>query len=233
MKTTGSNSESAKLGGASLRPAVLTDFDDTAAEQNVAELLLQEFGDPTWQDVRTRFRAGEITLKEYQEITFRNILADKETMQNFAKAQANLRPHFGEMLSHCQQRDIPVAVVSQGLDFYIEAVLEKAGFAQLPVHSVSTTFNQDGIGYHDHHAYPGDEHRGNSKGLIVERYQQQGHHVVYIGDGRSDFEAAERADLVFAHKVLAEECQRQQIPFRTFVDFGDVLAALREHPLSG
>jgi len=221
------------LGSVSLRPAVLTDFDDTAAEQNVAELLLQEFGDPTWQDVRTRFRAGEITLKEYQEITFSNILADRETMQYYVKKQANLRPHFGAMLNHCQQRDIPVAVVSQGLDFYIEAVLENEGFGQVPVHSVNTTFNQDGISYHYRHAYPGEEHRGNSKGLIVERYQQQGHHVIYIGDGRSDFEAAERADVVFAHKVLAEECQRQQIPFRPFTDFGDVLAALREYPLNG
>ena len=52
--------------------------------------------------------------------------------------------------------------------------------------------------------------------------------MFYVGDGRSDFEAAERADVVFAHSVLAEECQRQQIPFRPFKDFGDVLAVLSE-----
>ena len=57
--------------------AVLTDFDDTAAYQNVAELLLDRFGDSSWMDIRARFRAGELTLKEYQEITFRDILADR------------------------------------------------------------------------------------------------------------------------------------------------------------
>ena len=223
MRITGSNS-----GSADLRPAVLTDFDDTAAQQNVAELLLHRFGSPGWEDVRRSFRAGEMSLKDYQEITFREIRADVAAMQAYVKERANLRPHFGEMWRFCQERDIPVAVVSQGLDFYIEALLQKEGFPQVPVYSVNTSFNGQGIEYHYRHAYPGQEQRGNSKGLIVERYQQRGHHVIYIGDGRSDFEAAVRADLVFAHRVLAEECRREGIPYRDFHDFGDVLAALRE-----
>ena len=223
MRITGSNS-----GSADLRPAVLTDFDDTAAQQNVAELLLHRFGSPGWEDVRRRFRAGEMSLKDYQEITFREIRADVAAMQAYVKERANLRPGFGEMWRFCQERDIPVAVVSQGLDFYIEALLQKEGFPQVPVYSVNTSFNGQGIEYHYRHAYPGQEQRGNSKGLIVERYQQRGHHVIYIGDGRSDFEAAVRADLVFAHRVLAEECRREGIPYRDFHDFGDVLAALRE-----
>jgi 2-hydroxy-3-keto-5-methylthiopentenyl-1-phosphate phosphatase len=223
MRTIASSS-----GSASLRPAVLTDFDDTAAQQNVAKLLLSQFGHPSWQEVRRRFRAGELNLKDYQEITFRDIQADLFTMQSYVKEKANLRPYFGEMWRYCQEKNIPVAVVSQGLDFYIRALLEKEGFPQVTVYSVNTSFNGDGIEYHYRHAYPGQEHRGNSKGLIVEGYQQQGHHVIYIGDGRSDFEAAERADLVFARSVLAQECQRQGIPYRDFRDFGDVLDALRK-----
>ncbi|MCI0878300.1 MAG: hypothetical protein J4N78_05400, partial [Chloroflexi bacterium] len=74
MRSTGANS-----GSASHSLAVLTDFDDTAAVENVAELLLTRFGDATWHDVRSRFRAGELTLNDYQEITFRNIQADRET----------------------------------------------------------------------------------------------------------------------------------------------------------
>ena len=96
-----------------------------------------------------------------------------------------------------------------------------------------TRFTRQGITYQYRHTRPGQEHLGNSKGLVVDRYRQQGHYVIYAGDGRSDFEAAERADLVFAHKVLAEECQRKQIPFQPFQDFGDVLAALRGFSANG
>ncbi len=233
MRTTGDNSVSANYHppespGASEGWAVLTDFDDTAAEQNVAELLLQRFGDPSWQDVRARFRAGQLSLKDYQEIAFRDVTADREAMERYVKQQANLRARFGEMLAYCQGKDIPVAVVSHGLDFYIRALLESEGVGQVPVYSVNTAFGDDGIKFFYPFPYPGEEHRGNSKGVIVDRYRAQGRSVIYVGDGRSDLEPAERADLVFAHSVLADECGKRNIPFRRFEDFGSVLSALRK-----
>ena len=209
-------------------PAILTDFDDTAAVQNVAEMLLHQFGDDSWQDVRERFRAGELTLKEYQEITFSNIQADRATMQEYVKDNATLRPRFTELWEYCQELNSPMAIVSLGLDFYIQALLEKEGAPDVPTYCVNTRFTADGISYYYHHTYPGEAERGNSKGLIVDRYRQLGYHVIYVGDGRSDFEGAERADTVFAHSFLAEECQRQGVAFRPFTDFGDVMETTRE-----
>ena len=209
-------------------PAILTDFDDTAAVQNVAEMLLHQFGDETWQDVRARFRAGELTLKDYQEITFNNIKADRETMRAFVQDNANLRPHFAELWEYCQEINSPMAVVSLGLDFYIQALLEKEGAPGVPVYCVNTRFTPDGINYYYHHAYPGEPEKGNSKGLVVDRFRQLGYHVIYVGDGRSDFEGAERADTVFAHSFLAEECQRKQVPYKPFTDFGDVMETTKE-----
>jgi len=224
MRTTGDSS-----GSANRLPAVLIDFDDTAAEQNVAELLLKRFGDPTWPEVRRRFRAGEINLKEYQEITFRNIQAGQATMQDYVKAHAKLRPYFKELRDYCLAREIPMAIVSQGLDFYIRAVLDGEGFPQIPVYSVNTRFTPQGITYQYRYARPGQESRGNSKGLVVDWFRESGYYVFYVGDGMSDFEAAGRTDLLFAHRTLAEECVRQGIPFQPFTDFSIVLQALEEY----
>lgn len=228
MKITGKN-----YGSDSRPPAVLVDFDDTAAEQNVAGLLLERFGDATWQDVRERFRTGELTLNQYQEITFRNIQADRTTMQRYVKQNAALRPFFGDLCLYCRSHDIPLAIVSHGLDFYIEALLEKEGFPQVPVYAVNTTFTPQGITYEYLHARPGQENQGISKGLVVDRYRDSGHLVFYAGDGLSDFEAASRADVLFAHCTLAEECARRNIPFRPFSDFQDMLVALREYKSNG
>ena len=213
-----------------LTPAVLTDFDDTAAYQNVAELLLERFGGPTWRDIRQQFRDGGLTFRDYQEMTFRTIPVDRSTMQAHVKANARLRPHFGDLWQHCQQEGIPMAIVSVGLDFYIEALLEQEGLSAIPVYAVETSFGSEGIGYRYRHTRPEDTHLGISKAMVVDSYRDNGHHVIFIGDGRSDFGAAARADTVFAHSVLAEECQREGIPFRPFRDFGDVLVALREFP---
>ena len=216
-----------------LVPAVLVDFDDTAAEQNVASMLLERFGDPSWQAVRERYRGGELTLKEYQEITFRNILADRAVMQDYVKEHSNLRPYFHEVWSYCAVNRLPMAIVSQGLDFYIQALLEKEGLPQVPVYSVNTKFTAQGITYQYHYTIPGHEREGNSKGLVVDAYKERGHYVIYAGDGASDLEAAPKADLLFAHRTLAEECQRQEIPYRPFKDFQAVLLALREIHLDG
>ena len=222
MNITQSNPEPSKL-----KPCVLSDFDDTAAHQNVAELLLNKFGDPTWTTIRDNFRKGNLTLKDYQEIVFRNITTDILTMQKHVQENASLRPYFGELAEYCCVNDYPMAIVSQGLDFYIQALLDCEGYGSIPVFAVNTSINGNAIAYQYDYVRPGKESLGNSKGFIVNEYQKKGHIVYYIGDGRSDFEAAVEADIVFAHSVLAEECERQNIPFIPFTDFGDVLTALR------
>ena len=224
MRTTGGSS-----GSGSVVPAVLTDFDDTAAVQNVAQLLLDRFGDPTWPEVRSRFRSGELTLKEYQEITFRNIRSDRPAMEAYVKKHANLRPFFRELWGYCRTHGIPMAVVSLGLDFYIQALLNHEECPDVPVHAVTTGFTPQGLTYEYSHVVPGQERQGNSKGLVLDQYRERGHYIVYVGDGVSDFEPAAKADLLFAHRTLAKECTRQGIPFEPFTDFRDVLLALQEH----
>lgn len=210
---------------------MLTDFDDTAAAQNVAELLLHQFGHPSWMNVRQRFRHGELSLKDYQEITFRQMRADKATMQDYVRANASFRAHFGELSQFCQDNGIPMCIVSQGLDFYIQALLDGCGYSHLPVHAVRAQFDDHGriVGYGYDFTYPDTPERGNSKALIVQQFQQQGYHVFYAGDGSSDFEAGQVADTVFAHRQMAELCQRAGIAFTPFTDFGPALAAVRQY----
>ena len=228
MKTTGANSASGRP-----LPAVLTDFDDTAAAQNVAEMLLNQFGDPGWKDVRQRFRDGRIGLKEYQEITFRNIRADRATMQSYVKDHASLRPFFRELWEFCQTNNIPMAVVSQGLDFYIEALLERAGVSGVPVYAVNTKFEAGEITYQYNHTYPGKESQGNSKGFVVESFQERGCYVFFAGDGHSDQEAARKADATFAHRNLAKFCDEEGIPYQPFEDFRGLLLSVRDYAKNG
>ncbi len=228
MKTTGANSASGRP-----QPAVLTDFDDTAAAQNVAEMLLNQYGAPDWKDVRQRFRDGQINLKEYQEITFRSIRADRATMQSYVKDHANLRPFFRELWGFCQTNGILMAVVSQGLDFYIQALLERAGIGRVPIYAVDTEFIGGDITYHYNHAYPGEESQGNSKGFVVESFQERGCYVFFAGDGQSDLVAARKADVTFAHRTLATLCDEENIPYQPFEDFGGMLLAVRKYANDG
>ena len=231
MTTTGESSANDRLLPSEAEgriPAFLTDFDDTAAVQNVAELLLHRFGAENWTDVREQFREGQLTLKEYQEITFREVRADRAAMQHYVRERATLRPWFSELYQFCDSRRIPLAVVSQGLDFYISALLERDGFGDVPIYAVDTTFQEGRIFYHYNHTYPGKETQGNSKAYVVEQFQEQGYYVVYAGDGISDLEASRQADLVFAHRTLARYCDQEGIPYTPFQDYKSVLLTVRD-----
>ena len=181
--------------------------------------------------MRERFRQGELSLKDYQEITFRDMQADKGAMQAYVRENACFRDHFGELAAFCADRSIPMCIVSQGLDFYIQALLDQSGHPHMPVHAVRAVFDRSGriIEYGYDFTYDDAPELGNSKALMVRRFQQQGYHVFFAGDGRSDFEAGEVADTVFAHRQMAEMCSEAGIAYTPFTDFGPVLDALRRY----
>jgi 2,3-diketo-5-methylthio-1-phosphopentane phosphatase len=205
----------------------LVDFDETAAEQNVAELLLERFGVGEWEELRDRFRQGRLTLQEYQERVFSQVQASPAEMGRYAAEHANLRPGFLDLLRYCNAHEIQVAIVTYGLDFYVDALLksnEVADAAQ--VFAVGTQVLGSGLDFLYPYANPACVGWGNCKCRVLERFRIQGMGIIYVGDGRSDFCPAAKADAVFARGPLLEHCRERGIAHQGFEDFHVVLAAV-------
>lgn len=215
---------------ASLKPplAVLCDFDDTTAVENVAEIIMTRFGDERWRSMRMEFRTGRYALREYQEKAFSLLEVSRDDMVAAVQERATLRPGFKELHGYCCEHDVALAIVSNGLDFYVQALLEREGLGDLPIHTVQARFNSNGIEFAYPYADPACSDFGNCKCRVLEEYSKQGRSIVYVGDGRTDFCAAAAADLVFAHKDLARFCRTYGIPHVAFADFGDVLQLVRK-----
>jgi 2,3-diketo-5-methylthio-1-phosphopentane phosphatase len=216
-------------------PAVLCDFDDTTAVENVAELLLEHFSDDaTWQQLRRQSREKTIAFREYQERAFSSTRASREAMVSLVKSRATMRPYFRELWQYCQDRDIPLAIVTVGLDFYVDALLEREGLEEVPRYAVKTSFTHRGITYGYPHTWDGSgastldvcRQWGNCKCSVLGKYRRMGHSIFYVGDGRSDFCPASIADQVFARSHLAELCREDQMPYTEFEDFQDVIRGL-------
>lgn len=216
-------------------PAVICDFDDTTAVENVAQLLLEHFSeDETWRELQRQAREKTISLREYQERAFGNTSAPRGAMQAVVKEKANLRPYFKELWEYCQARNVPLAIVSVGLDFYIDALLERHGLEDVPRFTVKTEFTPEGITYEYEHSWDGSgastqdvcSQWGTCKCSVLSKYRRRGHEILYVGDGRSDFCPASIADQVFAHGPLVEMCTQNQVPYAEFRDFRDVISSL-------
>ncbi|MBI4200129.1 MAG: MtnX-like HAD-IB family phosphatase [Chloroflexi bacterium] len=211
--------------------AILCDFDDTVAVENVAHLLLGRFGDSQWQSLLQQFRDGTIRPKDYFERCFLGVRASRASMQAYVREHAHLRPGFRELARYCQGQEIELAIVTHGLDFYVEALLEREGLGWLPAFTVGSRFTSNGIESDFRYTRDDCQEWGNCKCSVVDRYRTQGRRVFYVGDGLSDLCPARRADLVFARSRLLELCQQEGIPHREFQDFNDVLTELQQ-PLS-
>jgi 2,3-diketo-5-methylthio-1-phosphopentane phosphatase len=216
-------------------PAVLCDFDDTTAVENVAEMLMEHFSkDDSWRELRRQSRDRAMSLKEYQERAFRAMEAGREEMKDLVKARATLRPYFKEMWLLCQSRNIPLAIATVGLDFYVEALLEREGLAEVPRYAVKTSFTPQGITYEYPHSWDGSGASsfdvcgqwGTCKCSVLNKLRGMGRSVLYVGDGRSDFCPASIADMIFARSQLAQLCRENGVEYTEFRDFQDVIRVL-------
>ena len=212
----------------SLKPAVLCDFDDTTVVENVASLLLSRFSGDSWLQIRERYLENSLTFKEYQEEAFSKLRASKDMLKEAVREEATLRPYFKELWQVCFSRNIPLAILTIGLDFYVEALLEREGLEDVPVYAVGTRFLAGCIDFIYNYTREGCETLGNCKCVVLDRFKNRGHFIVYVGDGRSDFCPASKSDLVFARSYLADCCEEQNIDYVPFKDFKGVIQALKE-----
>jgi 2-hydroxy-3-keto-5-methylthiopentenyl-1-phosphate phosphatase len=215
---------------------ILSDFDDTAADQNVATLLMSRFapldasGAPlNWQDMHRQFLGKGLTLKEYQETAFSGLHLNREQQAEYVRQQASLRVGFKELVNFCLKDNIHLAINSYGLDFYVEALLKEHGFHHIPIYSTETVISSNRTAFRYTFPREGCEAWGNCKCRVVEGYQAQGHQVIYAGDGISDICPASKADFVFARSSLLEFCRNWDVKHQNLTDFQDMIAHLQTH----
>ena len=213
--------------------AVLCDFDDTIAQQNVAHLILERFGDGSWKDVQRRYRDGRATAEEYFEKPFVRLNATRDEMQAHVRVAGHLRSGFLDLAKYCRERDIPMAVVTAGFDFYVEALLEQHDLGWVATYTVGTRFTPQGMEFDFRHARDGCERWGICKCSVVDLYREQERLIVYVGDGRNDLCPARKADVVFARDVLKELCVQEGIPHIEFSNFTDVLVEIDKLRVGG
>lgn len=210
-------------------PAVVCDFDDTTVLENVAEMLLKEFGGEGWEEYQRQNVQHRMSLKEYQERAFQTVKVGREAMKDHVKENATLRPHFKALYEYCRKNDIPLAIATMGLDFYVEALLEREGMESVECYAADTEFTEEGIRYEYRYASKDCWQPGNCKCMVLERYREKGHSVIlFAGDGKTDICPADRSDFVFARRFLEEHREEQGQPFVKLTDFSGMVRRLKE-----
>ena len=208
---------------------VLCDFDGTITTNDLAELVLDKFAQGDWKAIDAKFEQGKISLEECLKKEFALVKASKEQMLFAVEEEVAFRPGLEKLAFYCKEKNVPLIIVSAGIDFIINHLLKRQKWEELvETYMPHVTVTEEGMNF----TFPKILQDGsvNFKHDLVRQYKSKDVRVVYIGDGTGDFAAAREADIAFAIKgsKLENLCQKYNVPCKSIVDFRIVLDTIHE-----
>jgi len=202
---------------------VFCDFDGTIAQNDVGNLVFATFGDPdNWRRLVDLWQNGDLDGRDLWRKQCAVSKMTEQQLDDFAATQ-QVDPDFPAFVKFCELYNIPVYVVSDGMDAYISRILRFNGLNNLEIRANHLEIHQDGgLSVEFPYYQPGCCNCGNCKGYHVEKEKQPGETTVYIGDGHSDVCGLKAADITFAKGYLLDYCRENNYDCKTFDTFADV-----------
>ena len=198
--------------------AVYCDFDGTIALEDVTDALLNRLADKEWLAIEADWQRGVITARECMAQQVPLIKGGWGAIKSVL-SEVRLDPSFASFASWCSESGIPLMVVSDGLDRVIQHLLWRD---EIPVDGVwANQLTCDGDRLSLTFRAPPTQacEAGVCKCHIMSTTSRSQVCRVVIGDGKSDYCWAQKADMVFAKSKLLEFCAQQGIPCHPFRDF--------------
>ncbi len=206
---------------------IFCDFDGTVCEEDVGDAFFARFAPQTFSTLRLEYLDQRLPARVLFDAYARELtLPDDDALRGFCTNFAPL-PDFVPFVEWCTAHDIPLCIVSDGLDAYIQEILRRCN-VQVPVYA-----NHLGRVAHPH---PGEvtwhitlpwsdpecTRCGCCKRNRLMTLSPDDAMAVMIGDGVTDYCASAHADLVFARGTLETWCREQNITFHSFRRFADI-----------
>jgi len=203
---------------------VLCDFDGTVSRTDVGNRLFRRFSGGGWREIDAAYVSGEVGSREAYRRAAAILDGDADRMLEFVLREADLDPDFRAFRSFCREQGHDLLIVSDGLDFYIEAILRSHSLEEIPVHANRIVFRP---GQRPDIEFPWASEDcglcGTCKRGILRSMRNRYDRIVYVGNGHSDVCPSAEADVVFGRDHLLEVCRREGRPCIPFERFGDVL----------
>jgi 2,3-diketo-5-methylthio-1-phosphopentane phosphatase len=209
---------------------VFVDFDGTITVEDIGEAIFNKFGES--QKVTCIIKnllEDKISSRQcWDELCGSVGSLDKNELNNFIDT-LDIDPAFIPFTKFCKQYEIEMVVLSDGFDYYIDRVFNKANLAGIKYYSNKLFIDDCGKlkAEYPHHDcnFPTS---ANCKRNHIINHSGDDDYTIYIGDGNSDKEAAQFCDFIFAKNDLLKFCSTNKIGFYPFKDFNDVIIKMTE-----
>lgn len=210
-----------------MKALVQCDFDGTITEEDVSFLLLDAFAQGDWRRLLRDYKGGRISVGGFNTRAFAMVKADKHRLVGALEGKVQVRAGFHEFVTYCLEKGFRFIIVSNGLDFYIRAVLNDLGLGDVEVYAAQASFHPAGMRVR----YVGPDGKRLEDGFkeaYLESFLKLGYSAIYIGNGDSDVAPAKYAHHVFATGDLLAYSKESNLNCKPFQDFRDVVKGLEQ-----
>lgn len=209
---------------------IFCDFDGTVSKRDVGYNLFRHFSNGRNEELLPDWKAGRLSTRDCLRLEAEMVHASEDEILGFVD-RFELDDTFPELVSFCRDNDLPLVIVSEGMDFYIKRMLSRYNLSDLAVFSNIGHFENGGLRIEFPYTTRKCEGCGNCKAARMVEYRNKiagPCRIIFVGDGYSDACAAREADLIFAKKDLVRYCESEQISYTEFDNFRDVICRLKE-----
>ncbi|KAF1990840.1 hypothetical protein K402DRAFT_389740 [Aulographum hederae CBS 113979] len=221
-----------------------TDFDGTITLQDSNDFMTDNIG--YGQEKRKQGNkdtlTGAVTFRESFKGMMESVTRPYKECIQYLVDNIKLDPFFDEFLKYALANNIPVVVLTSGMEPIVEALLEalvgaeNASKIQVVGNNVKAKDGRDMMNDEDgwELTFHDDSDFGHDKSLTLRPYAQLPEDkrptMFYAGDGVSDLSAARETDLLFAKKGhdLVSYCVKEEIPFTLFETWESILGKVKE-----
>ncbi|WP_315906300.1 2-hydroxy-3-keto-5-methylthiopentenyl-1-phosphate phosphatase [Priestia koreensis] len=200
------------------------DFDGTITNTDNIIAIMKQFAPPEWNAIKDDVLAQRVSVQEGVGKMFSLLPSSlKNEIIEFLLQKAEIREGFQEFVAFAKEKGLPLYIVSGGIDFFVEPLLD--GLVEpSSIYCNGSDFSGERIRITWPHDC--DEHCDNGCGCckpsLLRRLAHSDDFKVVIGDSITDLQAAKLADAVIARDFLIEKCEELSIPYRPFATFHDV-----------
>lgn len=210
--------------------AVIVDFDGTITDQDAVDGVIERFSvTDEWKNDEARWQAGEIGSAECMTRQLSRVRVNSGELNGFLST-IRVDKDFERFHRYLDGQGIPLMVMSDGFDLFIDCILRKNNIQNLSIRCNRLEFEKDRL-------IPDFPYIEQSCGRCAHckkesirllRKEHPDLHIVYIGDGRSDICAISETDQLYAKNALAEYCETNGVSYQDFCSFADILNHLDE-----
>jgi len=222
---------------------VACDFDGTIACQDTCDMVLEAFASGDWRRVGQDYEEGKISHREMNRRFVQMLKVTPAELASFIKNNVRVREGFYEFISSCRKRGLMPLIISGGWDFNIKTILSdlKVVFPKstdelcsmdedcLPAICNHLEYDGDSASWKITFPFTDGKTATPDKEAVVNLLRCSGvKNIIVVGDGLSDRDMAESADIVFSRDMLTGYCRNHGIESTEYDQFKDIAKIIEE-----